>query len=124
MLRQSTDKPFFSKRPPPRIRPGARQATMDRVPTKHPTLASGRLSWGPARGHRALVAHAPCAKKLVKIGARIVRRGRYVVFQLAACPATRAARRGPCPECPGSLWFHPANRPGLPGQPSEAMTSR
>jgi Transposase DDE domain group 1 len=44
---------------------------------------------GAAGGGRAVVTHHP-ARKLVKIGARIVRHGRYVVFQLAEVAVPRA----------------------------------
>jgi hypothetical protein len=43
---------------------------------------------GPAGGNQALVVDQP-AGKLVKIGAKVVRHGRYVIFQMAEVAVPR-----------------------------------
>ena len=56
--------------------------------TRLPRQLHARL--GTARGGRALVADHPAREAPIKIGARIVRDGRYLVFQLAEVTVPRA----------------------------------
>ena len=50
-------------------------------------------------------------EKLIKIGARIVRHGRYVVFQLAEVAVPHAVRRDPAPDRPAAA--KPAAAPSM-----------
>ena len=62
------------------------------APAPRPGLQPRQLPahTGLAAGGRAVVARPRLREKLVKIGARIVRHGRYVVFQLAEVAVPRA----------------------------------